>query len=777
MATYCNGGMRVWILALMMGLWSCNINIMPFAAHAFTPLSVDGKLVVPDTARIDNALLKNSEADKFISLWFIYLLSEPVETSSEPWTMLIPKNSGLPKGGGFLVDPEATKKILLNHAVLGQVLDVNDPPQRPTPVTLSGTPLIFTKDEVGAMVNGIRLTGEEYKLSEGVVYVIETSIPVLDIGSSAPTRPPRRHTTTPTSRSSLRHSQPTSSSPTSIPPLTHRFATFKPRRVGRPLGLNSNTLKPETPIEETIPENIEPVFGEDVFAGLEGERVEIEPGFEVDFGTGFGGEFGSGAISEMPAPTRRRPTSASRPSGPNKPTVGFTEFAGSGSRPSKDKTFLESFLESLEMTRAHTGSEFLHHFKSSNVTEKFRDAGRYTALVPYDSAFYQYYPIDWGFNPFLVDNFTQDVILNHFIRGNVALEDLPSLAELTTLGGQVIKFIRKGNKLLGNGVEVVFESETMLSRGRSYVIQDLLFVDHDRIMELQTQHGDLETAPLLGDPWPTSQFLSHLFDRLQQDERTSFFSEYLNLTNLAYLLPGHDENLDPLKYTAFIPVDDAIANTLYADAPDPFLLDEVLRENLILNHLVRGRMYESDLKDGVSFTNLANNTITITRGSDGSLKVNGAVVIESQMYIYNLGVMYLIHDIIGVTDQDIVRSINKLPELHHQPTKETLPLPSLVPEKEPSTTIMPLTVLAPRSTTPRPAPRRTSPTSRPFSFPKASTTTTSRSFFFPKTSSTTTTLEPTATTPRIRFETRTEISISRRINDGQAEPVAVNPTS
>lgn len=73
-------------------------------------------------------------------------------------------------------------------------------------------------------------------------------------------------------------------------------------------------------------------------------------------------------------------------------------------------------------------------------------AGRYTALVPNDSAFYKYYPIDWGFNPFLVDNFTKDVILNHFLRGNVALEDLPSLAEMTTLGGSTIKFTRRGSE-------------------------------------------------------------------------------------------------------------------------------------------------------------------------------------------------------------------------------------------------------------------------------------------------------------------------------------------
>ncbi|KAK7072521.1 hypothetical protein SK128_017609, partial [Halocaridina rubra] len=710
----------------------------------------------------------------------------------EPWTLLIPKNSGLPRGGGFLQDREATKKILLNHAVLGQVVDANNPPQRPAPVTLSGTPLIFTKDGVGPMVNGVRFTGEEYKLSEGVVYVVESSIPILDFGasSSAPTRPsPKATPPTPITRLISRFT----TTPTSLPPLTHRFATFKPRKSRN--GVSSNNLNQDGPIA-VIPEDIEPVFGEDVFSGLEGERIESEPAFEVEFGTGFAGDFGSGAISEstfaeVNNPSRERHSA-------DKPTFGFSEFAGSGAEPNKDKSFLESFLETIETTRAHTGSEFLHHFKTANISDRFRDAGRYTALIPYDSAFYQYYPIDWGFNPFLVANFTKDVILNHFIRGNVALEDLPSLAELTTLGGRVIKFIRKGNKLLGNGVEVVFESETMLSRGRSYVIQDLMFVDHDRIMELQAEHGDLETAPLLGDPWPTSQFLSHLLDRVQQDERTSFFSEYLNLTNLAYRLPGHDENLDPLKYTAFIPVDESIANILYADSPDPFIFDDVLREELVLNHLVKGRLYEDDLKNGMTITNLANSTLTVTRGPGGKLKIDDATVIETNMYIYNLGVMYLINGVLRVSDQDIVRSVNKLPELTLGPSKDSLPLPSLAPEEEavivleetPSTTEAPITTLAPRSTSTRPSihrrpgpssrpgpPSRPSPSARPFSFPRTSTTPRSGTIPFSLFTTTTTTPEPTPTTPRIRVETRTEISVSRRINDGVVEPIKTNLTS
>lgn len=63
---------------------------------------------------------------------------------------------------------------------------------------------------------------------------------------------------------------------------------------------------------------------------------------------------------------------------------------------------------------------------------------------------------------------------------------------------------------------------------------------------------------------------------------------------------------------------------LYADAPDPFQLDGVLRDNLILNHLIQGRLYEDDLQDGITLSNLANYTFTVSR-SPGTWKKEGVL--------------------------------------------------------------------------------------------------------------------------------------------------------
>nr|XP_027214131.1 uncharacterized protein LOC113807130 [Penaeus vannamei] len=221
---------------------------------------------------------------------------------------------------------------------------------------------------------------------------------------------------------------------------------------------------------------------------------------------------------------------------------------------------------------------------------------------------------------------------------------------------------------------------------------------------------------------------------------------------------------------------------LYADAPDPFQLDVVLRDNLILNHLVQGRLYEDDLQDGLTLSNLANNTFTVSRNPDGTIQVDNATVIESQVFIYNLGIVYLIDGVVGITDQDVVRSINKFPDLIlEEPTEESSPSPDdPIDDLFAFTTDLASSPPSP-PTTPRPFRTRFTPaptSSRRPSTPRPNRPTTPthhdphHDHHDPHT--TTTTPRPTPTTPKIRFETRTEISISRRVNDGQAEPVPVS---
>jgi uncharacterized surface protein with fasciclin (FAS1) repeats len=71
-------------------------------------------------------------------------------------------------------------------------------------------------------------------------------------------------------------------------------------------------------------------------------------------------------------------------------------------------------------------------------------AKQFTAIIPTDEAFYAFYPIDWGFNPFLVESFLKKTLQEHLLEGDVALEDLPDGARVITLAGNSVS-INKTN--------------------------------------------------------------------------------------------------------------------------------------------------------------------------------------------------------------------------------------------------------------------------------------------------------------------------------------------
>lgn len=72
----------------------------------------------------------------------------------------------------------------------------------------------------------------------------------------------------------------------------------------------------------------------------------------------------------------------------------------------------------------------------------------YTVFVPTDRAFQRWHPIDWGFYPFSVPEFTEDIILNHFVRGNWRQDTISDGQKVTTLGGRDITFGRRGKYCL-----------------------------------------------------------------------------------------------------------------------------------------------------------------------------------------------------------------------------------------------------------------------------------------------------------------------------------------
>ena len=116
------------------------------------------------------------------------------------------------------------------------------------------------------------------------------------------------------------------------------------------------------------------------------------------------------------------------------------------------------------------------------------------------------------------------------------------------------------------------------------------------------------------------------------------FRRFLNNAEIASSIIGSN-------YTFFVPVDDAFEKYGFEELPD-----EVLSSNrsvkMILNHFVKGRLYDRDLKENEIFESVGGRPLKISRDSTRQVSVNQAKIIESEVFVYNLGTMYFVDDIL-----------------------------------------------------------------------------------------------------------------------------------
>ena len=69
----------------------------------------------------------------------------------------------------------------------------------------------------------------------------------------------------------------------------------------------------------------------------------------------------------------------------------------------------------------------------------------YTVLIPSDNAFQRWHPIDWGFYPFSVPEFTERILKNHFIPlfAPIRMADIRNIdgeQSFKTYGGETVVF-------------------------------------------------------------------------------------------------------------------------------------------------------------------------------------------------------------------------------------------------------------------------------------------------------------------------------------------------
>jgi len=98
------------------------------------------------------------------------------------------------------------------------------------------------------------------------------------------------------------------------------------------------------------------------------------------------------------------------------------------------------------------------------------------------------------------------------------------------------------------------------------------------------------------------------------------------------------------NYTFFVPFDDAFEKYGFDQLPDSTISSPKF-VSMILNHFVKGRLYSRDLKNDAVFETVGGKTLKISKHSSDHVFVNDARIVESEVFVYNLGTMYYIDDI------------------------------------------------------------------------------------------------------------------------------------
>jgi hypothetical protein len=93
--------------------------------------------------------------------------------------------------------------------------------------------------------------------------------------------------------------------------------------------------------------------------------------------------------------------------------------------------------------------------------------------VPSDTAFQRWHPIDWGFYPFSVPEFTENIMRNHVIlqKTPMNLKSIEKELTLPTLGGESVVFRNHRECTFSCQITFSYENSNLISNSSDAVSQ------------------------------------------------------------------------------------------------------------------------------------------------------------------------------------------------------------------------------------------------------------------------------------------------------------------
>ena len=268
-----------------------------------------------------------------------------------------------------------------------------------------------------------------------------------------------------------------------------------------------------------------------------------------------------------------------------------------------------SVAAGLEADLGPTVQQFLTFAKEVGMEEQLSGKEEWTVLVPVDSAWMRWMPIDWGFNPFLDVSFLNQTMRGLFIEGQVDLKDAGS--SWINLGGTHLTVKNKGeNDFIGDDLVLGW---TQLDGGRLVLLDSVPGVTADVVDKLEQANPHLVSLPPLPPVAPPEDWLpvdqptpmSSLLSVLDAIPATSAMADFMRATPALSLHFGRGHNL-----TLLVPTDEAFLSfCAEEEQPCANLAEQPdLRLALLLNHLLLG----TNLPNASIFTTLGGTEMTVT---------------------------------------------------------------------------------------------------------------------------------------------------------------------
>ena len=286
----------------------------------------------------------------------------------------------------------------------------------------------------------------------------------------------------------------------------------------------------------------------------------------------------------------------------------------------------------------------------ANLTETLKGEGPFTVFAPTDEAF-----TAAGIN---LDDFDAetlaDILTYHVVGGKVMSSDLSNGMRATALNGGTLVFsISEGNVSV-NGAKVVL-ADVPVSNGVIHVIDKVMIPPVGEICYDPVSHTvDVsKTADTCDKSWipsvdiPTTAAATTI--------HTSLVAA-LEKANLTTTLRGQG------PFTVFAPTDEAF--TAAGINLDDYDTDDKISAlaDILLMHVVSGKVMSSDLTDGMEATALSGDKLSFMIGD--TVLVNDATVIIANVPVSN-GVIHVIDKVLMPVKEEESKEEDSMPTCDH----------------------------------------------------------------------------------------------------------------